>query len=295
MASSASSPFICYRGDPLRNGDREPRPRERDGTLPSGRPAWQGGVAYIGTAAPLPAPHLRTRMARGERAPRRVPRPDSVPPQPTNRGAGDTRSETERRGCPLPPSAARGGFSQQSIAILLGVFGAMLIVGMVIWTFILPRMQRPVAMRIALTGFLAVTVLLAVTNRLGENPQTLSDRARRPLLVLPAIGVCVSSRADSRPPHSPSLPRSPRTRQRIAGRSWGCTRSCSAGGNSSAPGRWHFRGHRGLQWADRLQLFLTAVAFWSVQVSSEHLRDRLRRRSGSFKRVPGRRAQKAGS
>jgi hypothetical protein len=33
-------------------------------------------------------------------------------------------------------------------------------------------------------------------------------------------------------------------------------------------------------------LLLTGIAFWSVQVSSEHLKDRHRRRSGAFKRIP---------
>src|SRR5581483_10630503 len=92
----------------------------------------------------------------------------------------------------FPHQLLVGGFSQEAIAVLLGVFGAMLIVGMVLWTFILPKMQRPVAMRIALSGFLAITVLLAITNRLGQNPQTLSATARGALFfLLPAIAVCV--------------------------------------------------------------------------------------------------------
>jgi predicted MFS family arabinose efflux permease len=187
----------------------------------------------------------------------------------------------------FPHQLLVGGFSQQSIAILLGVFGAMLIVGMVIWTFILPRMQRPVAMRIALFGFLAVTVLLAVTNRLGENPQTLSTAGRGALVaLLPAIGVCVVIASGFAPAALTFLAalseEAPQDRGAIMG-----LYSLLLGGGQLL-GTWIggiFADIAGFNGLIVFSLFLTGVAFWSVQISSEHLRDRPRRRSGSFKRI----------
>ena len=119
--------------------------------------------------------------------------------------------ETKQKDADLrfPHQLLVGGFDQGTIAALLGTFGAMLIVGMVIWTFILPRMRRPMAMRISLLGFLAISILLAVTNRLGENPQTLSMRAHHTLwVILPLIGALCDrrERLRTRRDHPPRRP-----------------------------------------------------------------------------------------
>jgi MFS family permease len=187
----------------------------------------------------------------------------------------------------FPHQLLVGGYSQETIAILLGTFGAMLIVGMVLWTFILPKMQRPVAMRIALSGFLAITILLAITNRLGENPQTLSATASAALFfLLPAIGICVVIASGFAPAALTFLAalseETPRDRGAIMG-----LYSLLLGGGQLL-GTWIggiFADIAGFNGLVVFSLLLTGIAFWSVHVSSEHLKDRPRRLSGAFKRI----------
>lgn len=92
----------------------------------------------------------------------------------------------------FPHQLLVGGFDQGTIAKALGIFGAVLIIGMVLWTFVLPRLGRATTMRVALGGFLAADVLLAVINHLGENPQTLSNTARHGLyFLMPLVALSI--------------------------------------------------------------------------------------------------------
>jgi len=188
----------------------------------------------------------------------------------------------------FPHQLLVGGFSQGAIAVLLGTFGAMLIVGMVLWTFILPRMRRPVAMRIALGGFLAISVLLAVTNRLGENPQTLSARARDALwIILPLIALCViiaSGFAPAALTHLAALSEEmPGERGAVMG-----LYSLLLGGGQLL-GTWIggiFADIAGFNGLIVFSLLLTMLAFWSVHASAGYLSDRPRRDSGAVTRMP---------
>jgi MFS family permease len=173
----------------------------------------------------------------------------------------------------FPHQLLVGGFDQGTIAMLLGTFGAMLIIGMVIWTFILPRMRRPVAMRISLLGFLAISILLAITNRLGENPQTLSTPAHHALwVILPLIGACVivaSGFAPAAITHLAALSDEvPGERGAIMG-----LYSLLLGGGQLL-GTWIGGIFSDLWGFNGLVIFglaLTALAFWSVHASADHL------------------------
>lgn len=187
----------------------------------------------------------------------------------------------------FPHQLLVGGFSQGEIAVLLGTFGAMLIVGMVLWTFILPHMRRPVAMRIALGGFLAVSLLLAVTNRLGENPQTLSAQADHALwIILPliALGVIVASGfAPAALTYLAALSEEmPGERGAVMG-----LYSLLLGGGQLL-GTWIggiFADLWGFNGLVIFGLLLTALAYWSVHASADYLSDRPRRDSGTFTRI----------
>ncbi len=175
----------------------------------------------------------------------------------------------------FPHQLLVGGFDQGTIAVLLGVFGAMLIVGMVLWTFILPRMRRPVAMRIALGGFLAISVLLAIANRLGENPQTLTAQAHHTLwFILPLIGLCVivaSGFAPAALTHLAALSEEmPGERGAVMG-----LYSLLLGGGQLL-GTWIggiFADIWGFNGLVIFGLLLTALAFWSVHASADALAD----------------------
>ncbi len=188
----------------------------------------------------------------------------------------------------FPHQLLVGGFDQGTIALLLGVFGAMLIVGMVLWTFILPTMRRPVAMRIALGGFLAILALLAVINRLGENPQTLSARAHHALwFLLPAIGVSVivaSGFAPAALTHLAALSEeAPGERGAMMG-----LYSLLLGGGQLL-GTWIggiFADIAGFNGLVIFGFLLTAVAFWSVHASADHLTDHSCRDSGPLAHAP---------
>lgn len=187
----------------------------------------------------------------------------------------------------FPHQLLVGGFNQQTIAVLLGVFGAMLIVGMVLWTFILPRMQRASAMRIALAGFFGVAIVLAVINRLGENPQTLSDGARRALFVLlPALAVALMVASGFAPAALTYLAvlseDTPHERGAIMG-----LYSLLLGGGQLL-GTWIggiFADVAGFHGLVLFSALLTAIAFWSVHASTDHLSDRPHPASGARESV----------
>ncbi len=187
----------------------------------------------------------------------------------------------------FPHQLLVGGFDQGTIALLLGTFGAMLIVGMVLWTFILPRIRRPVAMRIALSGFLAISVLLAITNRLGENPQTLSPRAHHALwIILPVIALCVIVASGFAPAALTYLATLSEEMPGERGAVMGLYSLLLGGGQLL--GTWIggvFADIAGFNGLIVFSILLTALAFWSVHVSADYLSDHARHDSGSFART----------
>jgi len=187
----------------------------------------------------------------------------------------------------FPHQLLVGGFDQGTIALLLGTFGAMLIVGMVLWTFILPRMGRPVAMRIALSGFLAISVLLAITNRLGENPQTLSPQAHHALwIILPVIALCVIVASGFAPAALTYLATLSEEMPGERGAVMGLYSLLLGGGQLL--GTWVggiFADIAGFNGLIVFSVLLTALAFWSVHVSADHLSDHARHDSGPLTRT----------
>jgi len=96
----------------------------------------------------------------------------------------------------FPDQLLVGGFAQGDIGRLLASFGAMLIVGMLLWTFIMPRIGRANAMRVSLMGLFIVDIAFLLINRLADNPQSLTADDRTALYVLlpmVALGIVIAS------------------------------------------------------------------------------------------------------
>ena len=145
------------------------------------------------------------------------------------------------------------------------------------------------AMRIALGGFLAISLLLAVTNRLGENPQTLSTRVPSPsLAIFPLIGICVIVASGFAPAALTHLAALSEDAREERGAIMGLYSLLLGGGQLL--GTWVggiFADIAGFNGLIVFSLLLTALAFWSVHASADHLSDRPRRDSGAFKRSHG--------
>jgi MFS family permease len=96
----------------------------------------------------------------------------------------------------FPHQLLHGGFLPGEASYIVGIFGVVFIVGMGLWTFIVPRMRRTTVMIIAVVGLFACCVTLLLVNGLGDNPATLTDGAKGELwLLLPVVlvGVIVMS------------------------------------------------------------------------------------------------------
>ena len=158
----------------------------------------------------------------------------------------------------------------------MGSFGALLIVGMIVWTFILPRMGRARTMRLALVGFVIVALTLTIINRLAENPQSLTASDTALLYVLlPLVGfglMIASGFAPAALTHLAALSEEePGQRGAIMG-----LYSLLLGGGQLL-GTWIGGVFVDLGGFNGLALFtaiLIAFAVWSVQASQAHLEER---------------------
>ncbi len=191
--------------------------------------------------------------------------------------AGNLRRRQMDADIRFPNQLLVGGFDQGTIARILGTFGAVLIVGMVLWSFLMPRLGRARTMRVSLFGFLAIDVLLAITNRLGNNPQTLSASAHTALyFLLPAIGLSVAIASGFAPAaltHLAALSEEePGQRGAIMG-----LYSLLLGGGQLL-GTWIggvFADAAGFNGLVMFAAVLVALGFWSVHASQRHLGDRV--------------------
>jgi MFS family permease len=96
----------------------------------------------------------------------------------------------------FPNQLLHGGFLPGEASYIVGIFGVIFIVGMALWTFIVPRMRRTTVMLVAVVGLFVCCVALLLVNGLGDNPATLTDGAKGELwLLLPVVlvGVLVMS------------------------------------------------------------------------------------------------------
>jgi MFS family permease len=92
----------------------------------------------------------------------------------------------------FPGQLLHGGFLPSEASYIVGIYGLVFILGMGLWTFVVPRMRRTSVMVIALAGLFASCVALLFVNALGNNPQTLSESATSEIWIfVPIVIVCV--------------------------------------------------------------------------------------------------------
>lgn len=92
----------------------------------------------------------------------------------------------------FPNQLLHGGFLPGEASYIVGLYGVVFIVGMGLWTIIVPRMRRTTVMMVALAGLFVSCVALLVVNGLGDNPATLSDSAKGEVwLLLPVVIVSI--------------------------------------------------------------------------------------------------------
>ncbi len=92
----------------------------------------------------------------------------------------------------FPHQLLHGGFLPGEASYIVGLYGVVFIVGMGLWTAIVPKMRRTTVMMIALAGLFVSCIVLLLVNGLGDNPATLSDGAKSQILIyLPIVIVTV--------------------------------------------------------------------------------------------------------
>jgi MFS family permease len=69
----------------------------------------------------------------------------------------------------FPGQLLYGGWSKEAASYMLGGLSLLLLVGMGVWTLIIPRIRRTSAMLIALAGLALCIVSLSIINGLGDN------------------------------------------------------------------------------------------------------------------------------
>jgi predicted MFS family arabinose efflux permease len=74
----------------------------------------------------------------------------------------------------FPGQLLYGGWSKEAASYMLGGLSLLLLVGMGLWTLIIPRIRRTSAMLIALAGLALCIVSLSIINGLGDNIAHLS-------------------------------------------------------------------------------------------------------------------------
>lgn len=96
----------------------------------------------------------------------------------------------------FPNQLLHGGFTPSEASLLVGAYGVIFIVGMGIWTVIVPKMRRTTVMLVGLGGLLVSTLGLTLINAAGNNPANLSSGAITEIWIivpLVLIGVLVMS------------------------------------------------------------------------------------------------------
>ncbi|HEX2916674.1 MAG TPA: MFS transporter [Chloroflexia bacterium] len=96
----------------------------------------------------------------------------------------------------FPNQLLHGGFLPTEASMIVGAYGLVFIVGMALWTFIVPRMRRTTVMMIGIGGLAISCAGLQIINGLGNNPLTLSKSAQTEiwfLIPVVLIGVLIMS------------------------------------------------------------------------------------------------------
>jgi MFS family permease len=94
----------------------------------------------------------------------------------------------------FPGQLLHGGFTPGEASTLVGVFGFIFIIGMGIWTVIVPKMRRTTVMMIGLGGLVIMVGAFWVINGLANNPADLAGFALTELWILlpvTAVGLLI--------------------------------------------------------------------------------------------------------
>lgn len=92
----------------------------------------------------------------------------------------------------FPNQLLHGGFLPGEASYIVGLYGVVFIVGMALWTGIVPKMRRTTVMVIAVAGLFVSCIALLLVNGLGNNPATLSESAKGEVwLLLPVVIISV--------------------------------------------------------------------------------------------------------
>jgi len=96
----------------------------------------------------------------------------------------------------FPDQLLYGGFSKEFATQLVGGFSLLFVLGMGVWTFILPRLRRTTVMFIGLSGLATCIGALTIINGMAENPESLTGTPGIVVLALMpwiALGVLLLS------------------------------------------------------------------------------------------------------
>jgi MFS family permease len=95
-----------------------------------------------------------------------------------------------------PDQLLYGGFGQSEATALVGVFGLFFLIGMGLWTFVLPRFRRTTVMLIGLSGLLIAIIAFCLINSAADNPATLSSNGKSlvfSMIPIALLGIMVLS------------------------------------------------------------------------------------------------------
>jgi MFS family permease len=83
-----------------------------------------------------------------------------------------------------PGQLLYGGFARNTATLLVGAFALLFLLGMGLWTVVLPRLRRTSVMLIALFGLTICVIVLTIINSLADDPTALSVGAHTTILTL---------------------------------------------------------------------------------------------------------------
>ena len=100
----------------------------------------------------------------------------------------------------FPNQLLHGGFLPTEASALVGVYGVLFIVGMGLWTIIVPKLRRTTVMVLSLFGLVLTSVTLIFVNGLGDNPLSISPANLSTLwLLLPLVLIGILATAGFTP------------------------------------------------------------------------------------------------
>jgi MFS family permease len=96
----------------------------------------------------------------------------------------------------FPHQLLHGGFTPSEASLLVGALGLLFIVGMGLWTIIVPKLRRTTVMLIGIGGLVVSCITLLIINGVADNPMTVTSGNQVEILILlpfTALGILVMS------------------------------------------------------------------------------------------------------